>query len=424
MTIVLSLICLIIVIALYKDESRYIKGVSPILALGGPYTALLVLVAVYDISSNPNYSKVDVMVPVYSIYFLMIFWLVGKFISLFYDRRRVDIDDGSSQFISTNTNHNTVRSTPRYLNFISWVCLFISSIIFFNFVLNFRFSFSSSGEIRDMYSGGIIAHLVNINSALLLFIFSANNETKIVKIMHSIAIAWIAFLILAGAKYSILMYAVSLMIIYISSRNRKIPIRRIVVLGIIAAGLYFVTYAIRFIIQGYTLTTIPYEFIVNHFVYYLTGGYYAFSESIIQKVAPSPGVGVAVLFGPIVNVVNLLLGRDFNSTISNYLDIRVANGYSRTNVYTMFGVFRLEIGFWGATVSIALISILAYIIFYRYMSSKRKSSIPIFAYFCSTLIFSFFNCFYGTISVWEIGLVLLALDRLDRYRFTFGGNFK
>jgi hypothetical protein len=148
------------------------------------------------------------------------------------------------------------------------------------------------------------------------------------------------------------------------------------------------------------------KFIIGHFFFYLTGGYYAFSRVI--EFSLHGNVGLGILFAPIVNFFRLFTGDVFISTVADFVKIDLTTRYQETNVFTLFGCLQYET---NVFITICIVIFIASVTYYCYCSlviNKRTNFIPLVSFIYSTLIFGFFNCFYGTLSTWLMIFVLVV----------------
>ncbi|MDE5889134.1 MAG: hypothetical protein K2H20_03845 [Bacilli bacterium] len=160
------------------------------------------------------------------------------------------------------------------------------------------------------------------------------------------------------------------------------------------------------------MATVPYEFIFHHFIYYISGGYYSFSSILEFGSSPTPGVGVGVFFAPIINIANSIMGKEFISSTSAFISVQLPGGYESTNVFTLFGSILLEMGVVGVIGCVAILSILAYVAYGLFLRSNNKVMTALHSYVMATLVFGFFNCFYGMLNVWELIAVIFIISML------------
>ena len=408
MTLFLSVACLLMVLVLSKlERKRLLITITPVFSLGVPYSVLMIAVAIYDFIQPSYYDKMHFLVPIVSMFFLLYFYGIGQFVT-----------SGKISFIkwSTSTFNERKANGITYQNgLIKYFVIVGILLVFASEFVHFGLSISNTDEFKDFFSQGIISHVVNLVSLLFLVHYAGENETKLDKYVDYIAVVWALFLILANAKYSALMYAASLLIIKVNCAKVKVSKVKIGVGLLIISGLFILTYTLRFLVQGFTLETMPFDFIFQHFFFYLTNGYYTFSKVLIEGISSTPGVGWGVFWGPIMNVFNVFLGLSTVGSMSNFVDYYEGRIFS-SNTFTLFGSLILESGWIGAIFSMTVLSVVTYTILRLYLSKRGINYNALYAFINSTLIFSFFNCFYGTVNVWEKITLLFIISYLLRYK--------
>ena len=408
MTLFLSIACLLMVLILGKYErKRLLITITPIFSLGVPYSVIMVAVAIYDQIQPNNYDKMHFLIPIVSMFFLAYFYLIGKLVI-----------SGKFSFIKWNTNAFNERKTNgiTYQNgLIKYFIIMGLLFVILNEIMHFGLSISNTDEFKDFFSQGVVSHVVNLVSILFLVHYAGDNTTKLDEYIDCIAVIWALFLILANAKYSALMYAASLLIIKVNCSKKQVSKIKIGIGLLIVSGLFILTYTLRFFVQGFTFETMPFDFIFQHFFFYLTNGYYTFSKVLIDGLSSTPGVGWGVFWAPIMNVFNIIVGSSPVGSMSDFVDYYEGRVFS-SNTFTLYGSLILEAGWIGAIFSITVLSIISYTILRLYLGNKGMKYNALYAFVNATLIFSFFNCFYGTVNVWEKTIVLFFISYLLRYK--------
>lgn len=406
MAILSSVACLLLVLFLHKKEKMGKTLFTPVFSLGFIYSIIMILVSVYDLFFDDHY-KMIAKVPLLSMLFILEFWIIGKLVMKLFKIKK-------DKVIEYYQPKYTLTYCANFYIFIKLALTVALIILLVDFFGTYGFAVGDSGEIKSHYSNGIIGHLVNIISALLLAVSTARKPIKLNVFLRFISILWVFVLALANAKYSMFMYAFALLIIYTINYPKKFTFVKIIIyVGIIAIA-FFVVYILRFLISDESLSTIPYEFIFHHFIYYISGGYYAFSTVLEFGATPTPGVGAGVFFATILNIISLFRGQEFVSSTSAFINVRLPGGYEQTNVYTLFGAIWLEMGFGGVILCVAILAVLAYTVYSIFLRANNKIMTSLHSYVMATLVFGFFNCFYGMLNIWElIGIsfvIVLAYD--------------
>ena len=407
MTIVLSLMCFAMVYIYYRIETQMLLKVSPIISLGLAYCVLMVYVSILDATGASGTDKIPVSVPLVSILSITFFEFIGQIV--LYVR--------FGGFVSRTLKENYKEKEKieyKHQSALNIAMVIITTIILFAIFSGERFSIANLNNFKSNFSYGIIAHLINFESVLLLINYASTNNNIISKLFKWFVFIWLLFLTIANAKYSMLIFAVGILFTHILSGKKHIKFSTILIGLLIASSGFFLTYIIRFISQGYTITTVPYEFIFKHFNYYLTGGFYAFGKVLKGTALSDASVGFGIFLAPIINVWNALVGKPSISTISKFTNINMGSGYSSTNVYTLFGALILESGWLGLLMCLCIIAIIAYSLYVDYIYNYTNVGVAFYSYVCATLVFSFFNCFYGTLNIWEI-MIFFGLFRLSEH---------
>lgn len=425
MALFLSILCLILNIYYYKKESIKYFYFTPIFCISIPYSIIMLFVSIYDLIDYQKAYKMSYLVPLVSILCFTIFKLIGVFFN-YLDYRNTkpfilyqnitnepeisNYPKFTNPFKKTNKKYINKFTGIKYdldgiklLNILLLLC-FIAIIIIY--CIKYGFKIIPSAEFKNFFSSGIQGHLVNLITGILLLIFSFKKfyKTKIISIL------WVIFLALGNAKYLMLMYAVTLLIIFATSNYKSINLKKIFLFLIVIASLFLLTYFMRFLIAGETITSIDYKFIFNHFIYYLVGSFYAFSKVLTNTFTPTDNVGVGIVIAPIINVLKLLTGnRDYVTSISRFIPVEINSNYSETNVYTLFGAIYFETSMGFMILFIIILSLFSYFLYYKFLKNKKQSTLLIYSFFISSLFYSFFNCFYGASNLIEILIIIIAL---------------
>lgn len=271
--------------------------------------------------------------------------------------------------------------------------------------------------LKKVFSVGVIGHLVNIVNAIVIIIFTNEiiaykQHGRFNKFAIVFSLAWVVFLVVATAKYMLMMFVASLTISYINILPEKVNFFKVVISMLIFPILFVIVYMTRFISNGLAFSDLPFEFIMAHLEYYTVGSFYAFSRVIEYNLRGTTGFGI--IFAPIINLVSLISGNEFTSTIASFINI---GNDAETNVFTMFGAFQYETGILGAVLLVGLISVLVFCSYYKALSKPTAPKIALYSYLGSSLVVSFFNSFYGTLNMWEVVITIMLISVFEHFRF-------
>ena len=408
--VIFSIILLALSIIVYMLERKKSISVTPTILLALPYTILLIysiLVSYYDISYR---SGISTLLPIISITYILIFFNVGFIIKLFINSRY------KNKNISRSSDIPQLKNLSIYyiLIIISYILILISYIREFGISSNIISNFIL---MKDKFSSGIISHVVNIANAVIIVVFSNTliiykDIKKISKKIIFICILWILFLLVGTAKYTLMMFVGSLIIIYARIFPENIKLYRIIIIAILFPILFIVVYMIRFISNGLSFSELPFEFIISHLSYYLVSPFYAFSNIIENNITGSIGIGIVL--APIINVVRIIFNEPTISTIANFISI--GNGSKSTNVFTLFGAIQYEVGYLGTIIILIILSSCIYLLYYKNLYNPSAVNIALYSYLGSSLLIAFFNCFYGVLNVWENIIVMLLIVIIERFK--------
>lgn len=411
MTLALSILCLFLVLFMTKIENNGTDlKITPIFALGMPYSIIMVLVAVFDIYQDFFNDKLIPEVPIISIILLLYFFSIGRFITFIF------LNELTVRKLVTGYNKRKKAGTKIFNRFMEIMLFGVLFVVLVINLMKFGFIIKDVSEFKTFYSSGVAGHTVNLCTVLFIFCFALVPSSKIGKVLRFISLVWPLFLVLANAKYSALMYATTLLIINIlNDKNPTTYLKIIAPLGLVSS-LFLITYFFRFLIIGLTLDAIPYEFIFRHFFFYLTNGFYTFSNVLTYGILPSADVGYGVFWAPIMNIYNLFTDNKLVTSMSEFVSF-YQEGEKFSNTFTLFGSLLHEMGWIGTLLSLAVLSTLVYIIYLKYLGKNGAFYTAIYSFMCSTLIFSFFNSFYGTVNIWEKIIMLLLFTCVLQFKF-------
>ncbi|MDQ0154191.1 DUF6337 family protein [Robertmurraya andreesenii] len=408
MSLLLSIIFIVIVLCFYKLERRSEYKITPVLALGGPYGIIMILVALIDTFGSDESYKMSFLVPLLSCVYIIFFSIVGRLLSIIFLPTRLE---RKADLIEKRN----VKVGFKYEKIYFGMLLILLTYIISCYLLAFGVRLPELTQIKSFFSHGLPAHVTNFVTVLMIINFSSalnNRGNWKRKIQLFLSVFWVLFLLVAQAKYSMYIYVFVLIFEYSYIKYMRINFKKLSVISIIASSLFIIVYIARFLSEGFNLKNIPFEFIFNHFKYYLTGSFYAFSKVLELNLDGSAGFGI--VFAPIINILNLLSGNNFTSTVADFVTVDLQGSYTSTNVFTFFGALHYETSFIGSIILILIIACVVYYNFYKMIKYSSLPRLPLNSYLCAVLALSFFNNFFGTFNVWEIALSLLIISFAER----------
>lgn len=414
MIIILSFLLLILCIILYRIEKNDNYILSPIFLIGIPYSLLLIYSSVFGYKLYDK--QISLYVIILSYIYLSLFFLTGRIVKSIYMKPKISkynhVDNLCNKKITFLKNRN----------------IYIFVIIMFILIILYKYFDTFKGKtsfiynlinIKSEFSHGIIAHIINILSIILLVIFcdeiKRNNvqsiKNKKTLIIYFMIFIWIIFLLFATAKYKLMMFISSIFIIYGNCFLKKLSIYKIVLVSIVFPISFILVYILRFISSEGDISINNIIFIIEHLNHYIMSPFYAFSKVLENSL--SGDLGLSIIFSPIMNLISIFTNDGFTTTTSQFIEI--GNGKA-TNVFTMLGSIYYEMGFIYSIVFIVLLSMLTYYLYLKLILNLGNISEVSYAYIGSSLTISFFNSFYGTLSFWESIFILFIINKLEKFK--------
>lgn len=393
----------------YKFEKIGYYKITPIFALGIPYGIIMLLVSLIDTFTIYKSYRMSFLVPFYSCIYILIFALVGGLV------RKIQLPSRFKQENIKKINERIGKVNFKYGAIYFYVTILLVAYVLIYYLNNFGLRLPELSQVKLVFSKGINGHILNVVTALMIINFVSilnMSDCKMKKITYLFPVFWIPFLMIFASKNSLLIYVFALIFEYSYIRYSKINLKKVGIISIIASSLFICVYIARFLLQGYSFENIPYKYIFNHYTFYLTGSFYAYSKVLELSLNGNSGFGL--VFAPIINLIRLITGRDLISTIANFVTVDIGNEYNSTNVFTLFGALQYETSILGTILLIILISFVVYYNFYKMIKYRNLARVSLSSYLSATLVFSFFNCFYGTVSVWEIISCLLFISFVEK----------
>ena len=367
--------------------------VNPLFCLFFPYGLVMLFVSIIDTRKEANLYKMGISVPLLSIFLLLLFYAGVLLTRSFIKHKLVPTNELEK---ADNPKNNVILNDA--LTKVQLVLLIVFALLYYS---RFGLSISGSDDIKAYFSSGIQGHLVIIISTLFLFIYSYEHRSLLNIFIKIVGIFWLVFSALMVAKYTMFFYAISILLIYFFRKRKKITLFKIILaLAFVSLG-FFITYIFRFILAGYSISTIPYDFIFNHYIYYFTSGYYGFSYVIENSLTATTNVGPGLIYSGVINIARLITGEPYISSISRAIEIMVSASYRDVNVFTLFGSILLEMDYFHVFLTTFVLSMVGTFFFEKnlYFLYKKNSNkyLPLTCFIMANLIFGFYNCFLGPI---------------------------
>jgi oligosaccharide repeat unit polymerase len=260
-----------------------------------------------------------------------------------------------------------------------------------NIIAEGKFSIGSE-EFEENYSRGITAHLRNLITVLFTYFLCFKKET-IISII--IKIASFVLIFISGTKYHIIF---PFLIWFVLFLHRNKSLKKMLFLSFNASLaifiLFFSNYYIGFHLRGtFENSHNFFNFIVNHFLTYVSGGLISFSQ-ILEN-----------------NYINLgVFYNTENTPYDAFVSLSSTSDSIVSNVRTIFGCYLLSYGY---LFTYTLFLILGFVFHYMYMllsESGNKYYFIAYGFFiASPMILSFFASYYRLLNIWEYTFFSLML---------------
>lgn len=182
-----------------------------------------------------------------------------------------------------------------------------------------------------------------------------------------------------------------------------------VILG--GSAVFLVSYVISIVVVAENdLDNDVFTFIFKNFIHYLTSGTLGLSVDM-ERNFPDAG-SFEVIWAPIVNVINVILGKD--EIVSPVNPFYYNTGLNLTNVRTFFGTLYIYTNAVEFVGYILLSSSLMYLL--KLMTIKWKNIYVYAAYFfeCGLLAMGWFEFYYFHLVVFELPAIVFALWLVDK----------
>ena len=255
------------------------------------------------------------------------------------------------------------------------------------------------------YSGhGLWAHLSKINSALLvLCIYFASRERRWLWIP---VLLLIIFAFLHQVKGWVIIPCLAGLGLRLYSGKTHLTARLLLFILLGGIMVFLISYIMALVIgQNAVLGTTIIEFIIRHFVHYLTSGTMGFS---MDMAAGFPDRGsFQILCSPFINIINVISGSD--EIVSPINSLFYYTGINYTNTRSMFGTIAINSN------ALQFVGITLFISFYSYALkalSVRFNNIyvnVILFYQCALLSMGWFDYYFGQLDSIEVPAMTLMI---------------
>ncbi len=255
------------------------------------------------------------------------------------------------------------------------------------------------------YSGhGLWAHLSKINSALLvLCIYFAGRERRWLWIP---VLLLIIFAFLHQVKGWVIIPCLAGLGLRLYSGKTHLTARLLLFILLGGIMVFLISYIMALVIgQNAVFGTTIIEFIIRHFVHYLTSGTMGFS---MDMVAGFPDRGsFQILCSPFINIINVISGSD--EIVSPINRLFYYTGINYTNTRSMFGTIAINSN------ALQFVGITLFISFYSYALkalSVRFNNIyvnVILFYQCALLSMGWFDYYFGQLDSIEVPAMTLMI---------------
>ncbi|MDR2267579.1 MAG: DUF6337 family protein [Christensenellaceae bacterium] len=408
----LSIVYLIGVVFAIKLEQSKDNLVTPIFAIALPYGIVMFVVALFAVFRIYTSYTINFNVALYSICATFVFFIVGRIKMRSPRIKRESLK--MQQFQYSKDGMKLWRTFLTVFFLFSSITTITMLILYYLYTIGFALPSLSSEQLRQLGSAVPIGNLINADCAFLLIFFASSytDNNKIRKILYrTAAFAWILVLLLFSSKYLLFIYVCSLIIIH-TQHAKAITYKtffKTMCALVVTSLLFFVVYIIRHSIDNMSDTV---DSAIQRFYYYIASGFYGFSGVLDGKGTPTLNIGI--LFMPAINFFRSLLWLDPLNPISSFISVDVIPSRHETNVYTLFGVFVLEIGATWTIFAVVLLALIVYHVYTRPTGLEHSSRKAFTAFVLAILMFAFFNSFYALTNIWDIWVHLALLTLIEK----------
>lgn len=404
----LSVIILIIfnVFVTYWEKSKDGTIFTPFALLAWPYTLVVVLINV--IGFHFGYFSVSLKCILFVLTGYIFYLIGGRVLIEFFIKDKIEYRPHSSRKI----NLQELFSFYRPLFVAMAIISIIVSIIDFQLSLKIvgGWQMITSNEFEKTYGCGIIGHIMMLNRPAFIYLFGDYLLSKKKYVLILLILMFITILLLQ-IKTHIFTTLLSGIIFGYLIGVLKINIKKIVIVCLIVAVVFNITYVIGFSWIGLT-NVYSYKIqsvLINYFFSYLFGGAIAFSE--VFKNAMFPIYRSEIIFSVPINIYHTLFTKsEIVNVVLPYWTTISSKGYlNYANIYTLIGTLYMFLGVYATYIYMlflgAIYYFLRYVIFKNYYIGFQLT----YAILLSFITLSFFNILYNHLVIYEISFLSIIL---------------
>ncbi len=229
-------------------------------------------------------------------------------------------------------------------------------------------------------------------------------------------IGWVTVVLLLAlftlytVKSWIYMPLVGGIILRITTGRIRISFTKLLLFGLLATALFFVSYLLTFAARNPAslLTPVTYSNLARHMSVYFFAGILGWSETL--RLSPDlPPPDVTYVFRPLYNLIAVLTGAPVQRLVSpDWVSINPVL-QAKTNVLSLFGTLSVYLGYPGALLYVLVSSLFLYGLFAWSIIRRNSWILAIWAFLAAPLIFGWFNLYYMHLAFFETSVYGLVL---------------
>lgn len=305
-------------------------------------------------------------------------------------------------------------------NGMSKVAVVLAAIMCLLFIYRFKVVLGTStaplgsDEFGMDYDGhGLWAHLSKFNLPLLvLCVYYVDRKRWWLLIL---IILLIAITFLHQVKGWVIIPCVAGLAMRLYSGKTHLTLKFVLYIVLGAVAVFLISYILSLVVGGSAvLGGAIIEFILRHFLHYVTSGVLGFSMDLAAGM-PDKG-SMEVLFAQFVNIINLITGND--EIISQVNGVFMYTGLNYTNVRTMFGTIAVYTGPVQFAFVTVLISTVIYLLKVMTIRFTNVYANIIYFYECALLCMGWFEYYFFHLDAIEVPvmtiIVMVIVSLLDR----------
>ena len=296
-------------------------------------------------------------------------------------------------------------------NGLSHIIVILSVIMCLAFLYRLRQTLGSSPSSlgsddfgMDFNGYGLWAHLSKFNTPLLvLCIYYLDKERRW---LWPLIILFIFFAFVHQVKGWVIIPCLAGLSMRLYAGKTKLTGKFLFLVLIGAALVFLISYLLSLVVgKNAMLSSTVMEFILRHFMHYLTSGTFGFSLDLAAGL-PDKG-SFQVLFAPIINIINLLSGN--NEIVSPINDCFHFTGINYTNTRTFFGYIAVNSNMLQFVVTTLLISFVSYFIKILSVRFNNVYLTVIYFYQCALLCMGWFDYYFSQLDSIEVPVMTIMV---------------